>query len=186
MKGLPLSRLSAARLAQIISHKNVADDSSGVIQSYWSLLPRQDLSTETMGWLTDLFTDVPLSTELREKLAAVEAENDGLKTDNVILKDDLRQAKAHILKLERQVDQYSHDTTLDETDIRILKEVAVTSEPAASYLSKKLEIDIGALDFRLEQLTETDYLSAWSIGGIERYSLRPKGREYLIKNNLVS
>jgi len=139
-----------------------------------------------MGWLTDLFQDVPLPLELREKLASVEEETDSLKTDNVILKDDLRQAKAQILKLERQVDQYSHATSLDETDIRILKEVAVTSEPAAAYLSKKLEIEVGALDFRLEQLTETDYLSAWSIGGIERYSLRPKGREYLIKHNLVT
>ena len=139
-----------------------------------------------MGWLTDLFTDVALSTELREKLAAVEAETDAIKTDNVILKDDLRQAKAQILKLERQVDQYSHETSLDETDIRIVKEVAVTSEPTAAYLSKKLEIDLGALDFRLEQLTETDYLGAWSIGGTERYSLKPKGREYLIRHNLVA
>ena len=139
-----------------------------------------------MGWLTDLFRDVPLSGELREKLAAVEAENDAVKTDNVILRDDLREAKAQILRLQKQLDQYTHQTELDETDISILQEVAVTSEPAASYLSKKLSIDFGALDFRLAQLTETDYLSAWSIGGVERYSLKPKGREYLIRHNLVS
>lgn len=139
-----------------------------------------------MGWLTDLFKDIPLPLELREKLAEVEAENDSLKTDHVILKDDLRQAKAQILRLEKRLDQYTHDPELDETDISILKEVALTSEPAASYLSAKLSIELGALNFRLEQLTETDYLSAWSIGGIERYSLRPKGREYLIRHNLIS
>jgi hypothetical protein len=139
-----------------------------------------------MGWLTDHFKDIPLSLELREKLAAVEAENDSLKTDNVILKDDLRQAKAQLLRLEKQLDQYTHTPELDETDISILKEVALTSEPAATYLSAKLNIEVGALDFRLEQLTETDYLSTWSIGGIERYSLRPKGREYLIRHNLTS
>ena len=139
-----------------------------------------------MGWLTDHFKDVPLSLELREKLAAVEAENDSLKTDNVILKDDLRQAKAQLLRLEKQLDQYTHTAELDETDVSILKEIALTSEPAASYLSAKLNIEVGALDFRLEQLTETDYLSTWSIGGIERYSLRPKGREYLIRHNLTS
>ena len=139
-----------------------------------------------MGWLTDLFKDVPLSGELREKLAAVETENDALKTDNLILRDDLREAKAQTLRLQKQLDGYTHHTELDEADIRILKEVALTSEPAASYLSKKLDIDFGVMDFRLAQLTETDYLSAWSIGGIERYSLRPKGREYLIKHNLVS
>ena len=109
-----------------------------------------------MGWLTDLFKDVPLSLELREKLAAVEAEADTLKTDNVILKDDLRQANTQILKLEKRLDQYTHTPELDETDISILKEVALTSEPAATYLSAKLNIEVGALDFRLEQLTETD------------------------------
>jgi hypothetical protein len=139
-----------------------------------------------MGWLTDLFTSVSLSPELREKLAAVEEEADALKTDNVILKDDLREAKARILKLEKQLEQYTHHPDLDEADIRILKEVALSSEPAASYLSKKLNIDFGVVDFRLTQLTETDYLSAWSIGGIERYSLRPKGREYLIRHNLLA
>lgn len=139
-----------------------------------------------MGWLTDLFKDVPLPLELREKLAAVEAENDSMKTDNVILKDDLRQANAQILRLQKRLDQYTHNPELDETDVSILKEVALTSEPAAAHLSAKLSIEMGALDFRLQQLTETDYVSAWSIGGIERYSLRPKGREYLIRHNLIS
>ena len=139
-----------------------------------------------MGWLTDLFTDVPLSLELRERLAAVEEENDTLKTDNLLLKDDLLEAKAHALRLEKKLDQYTHHPDLDEADVLILKEVALTSEPAAAYLSKKLNIEFGVVDFRLAQLTETDYLSAWSIGGIERYSLRPKGREYLIRHNLIS
>lgn len=139
-----------------------------------------------MGWLTDLFKDIPLPIELRAKLATVEAENDSLKTDNVILKDDLRQAKSQLLRLEKRLDQYTHTPELDEIDVNILKEIALTSEPPASYLSAKLSIEVGALDFRLEQLTETDYLSAWSIGGIERYSLRPKGREYLIRHNLIS
>lgn len=139
-----------------------------------------------MGWLTELFKDVPISVELREKLAAVEAENDSLKTDNIILKDDFREAKAQILRLEKKLDQYTHHPELDEADVLILKEVALASEPAADYLSKKLNIDLGVVDFRLEQLTETEYLGAWSIGGVERYSLRPKAREYLIKHNLVS
>ena len=139
-----------------------------------------------MGWLTDLFKDVPLSGELREKLAAVEAENDALKTDNLLLRDDLREVKAQTLRLQKQLEQHTQHPELDETDVSILQEVALTSEPAASYLSKKLSIDLGVVDFRLAQLTETDYLSAWSIGGVERYSLRPKGREYLIRHNLVS
>lgn len=139
-----------------------------------------------MGWLTDLFQDVPLSIELREKLATIEAESDALKTDNVILKDDLREAKAQIMRLEKRLDQFTHHPELDEIDVSILKEVALTSEPTAAYLAKKLNVEFGVLDFRLERLTETEYLGAWNIGGAERYSLLPKSREYLIRHNLIS
>jgi hypothetical protein len=139
-----------------------------------------------MGWLTDIFKDVPLSAELREKLATVEAESDGLKTDNVILKDDLREARAQILALEKRLEQFAHHSELDETDVLILKEIALTSEPAATYLVTKLNLELSVVELRLEQLTDLDYLSTWSIGGVERYSLEPKGREYLIKKNLIS
>ena len=141
---------------------------------------------EKMGWLTDLFKDVPLSTELRKKLATIETESDTLKTDNVILKDDLREAKAEVIKLQKRLDQFTHHPELDETDLQILKEIALTSDPAASYLAEKLSLDLGIVEFRLQRLTEIDYLSMWSIGGSERYSLEPKSREYLIKHNLIS
>jgi predicted RNase H-like nuclease (RuvC/YqgF family) len=139
-----------------------------------------------MGWLTDLFKDVPLSPALREKLDTIEAENDRLKTDNVLLKDDLREARAEIIRLEKRIDQFAHHSELDETDVLILKEIALTSEAAASYLAAKLNLDLSVLSFRLERLTEIDYLNAWNIGGIERYSLEPKSRQYLIQKNLIS
>ena len=139
-----------------------------------------------MGWLTDIFKDVPLSAELREKLETVEAESDALKTDNVILKDDLREARAQILGLEKRLEQFAHHSELDDTDVLILKEIALTSEPAATYLVTKLNLELSVVELRLEQLTDLDYLSTWSIGGVERYSLEPKGREYLIKKNLIS
>ena len=136
--------------------------------------------------LTDILEEVPLSAELRKKIAKIEAENDGLKTENVILKDNLREAKAQIIKLEKRIDQFTHIPELDETDILILKEIALTSDPAASYLAEKLKLDKATVEFRLERLIDIDYLSIWSIGGAERYSLQPKSREYLIKNNLIS
>jgi len=139
-----------------------------------------------MGWLTDIFKDVPLSGELREKLAAIESENDALKTDNVILKDDLREARAQILNLEKRLEQFAHHSELDETDILVLKEVALTSEPAASYLAAKLNLELSIVEFHLARLEDLDFLSTWSIGGVERYSLEPKGRDYLIDKNLSS
>ncbi|HJZ82754.1 MAG TPA: hypothetical protein VKD91_20485 [Pyrinomonadaceae bacterium] len=139
-----------------------------------------------MGWLTELFKDIPISPQLREKLAALEDENDALKTDNVLLKDDLREAKAEIIKLEKRLDEFTHHPELDETDTLIIKEIALTSDPDAAYLARKLNLDLATVEFRLERLAEIDYVSSWSIGGSERYSLEPKSREYLVKHNLIS
>ena len=140
----------------------------------------------TIGWLTDLFKDVSLAPELREKLEAFESEADALKTDNVLLKDDLREARAQVLRLEKRLDEFTYRPELDETDVLILKEIALTNDPEASYLARKLNLENGVIEFRLQRLTEIDYLSTWSIGGSERYSLEPKSREYLIKHNLIS
>jgi len=139
-----------------------------------------------MGWLTDLFHEMPLSDELRRKLATVEAESDTLKTENVLLKDDLREAKAEIIRLEKRLDQFTHRPELDQVDVNILTEIALNSDPAAPYLAAKLSLDLGILEFRLQRLIEIDYLSTWTIGGSERYSLQPKSREYLVKHNLIA
>jgi predicted RNase H-like nuclease (RuvC/YqgF family) len=138
-----------------------------------------------MGWLTDLFKDTQLSPQLREKLAAVESEVDALKTDNVLLKDDLREAKGQVLRLEKKLDEFTHRPELDQTDVQILKEIALTTDPEISYLARRLTVEKGVLEFRLQRLADIDYLSTWTIGGSERYSLEPKGREYLVKHNLI-
>ncbi len=139
-----------------------------------------------MGLLNEILNEVPLSAELRKKIASIEAQNDSLKTENVILKDDLREAKVQIIKLQKRIDEFAHTPELDETDMLILKEIALTSDPPASHLAEKLKLDKATVEFRLERLIDIDYLSTWSIGGVERYSLQPKSREYLIKNNLIS
>ena len=147
---------------------------------------RESLSLNHMGWLTDLFTDTQLSPQLREKLAAVESEVDGLKTDNVLLKDDLREARAQVLRLEKKLDEFTHRPELDETDVQILREIALTTDPEIMYLVRRLSEEKGALEFRLQRLVDIDYLSTWSIGGSERYSLEAKGREYLVKHKSIT
>ncbi|HKR61500.1 MAG TPA: hypothetical protein VJS64_17570 [Pyrinomonadaceae bacterium] len=143
--------------------------------------------------LNDILEGVPLSAELRQQIAKIEAEsdrlkteNDGLKTENVMLKDNLRETKAQIMTLEKRIDQFTHNPELDETDILILKEIALTTDPVASYIAEKLNLSLTIIEFRLQRLIDIDYLSTWSIGGAERYSLQSKSQEYLIKNNLIS
>ena len=64
--------------------------------------------------------------------------------------------------------------------------MALTSDPGASYLAGKLNLELSIVEFRLQRLTEIDYVSTWTIGGSERYSLLPKSREYLVKHNLIT
>jgi hypothetical protein len=161
----------------ILLHLSLARTYAVIREYFW---------INNMGWLTDLFTDTSLSPQLREKLAAVESEVDALKTDNVLLKDDLREAKAQVLRLEKKLDEFTHHPELDETDVQILKEIALTTDPEISYLTRRLAEEKGVLEFRLQRLVDIDYLSTWSIGGSERYSLEPKGREYLVKHNRIS
>jgi hypothetical protein len=144
------------------------------------------LRSKHIGWLTDLFKDVPLSPELREKLETFESEADTLKTDNVILKDDLREARAQLLRLEKRLQEFTYRPELDETDVLILKEIALTSDPDASYLARKLDMQKGDIEFRLQRMADIDYVSSWSIGGSERYSLEAKAREYLVKHKQIS
>lgn len=50
----------------------------------------------TMGLLTEILKEVPLSTVLREKVSNLEAENEALKTENAILKDDIRELRTQV------------------------------------------------------------------------------------------
>ena len=184
-----LTFFSAIEFRYLQVNHNVQTDGARVLRCGKKGIPTRAMAilvVSDMGWLTDLFKDVPLSTELREKLATIEEENDALKTDNVLLKDDLREAKAKIIRLEKRIDEFTHHPELDETDVLILKEIALTTDPAATYLAQKLSISLPVMEFRLERLAEIDYVSAWNIGGAERYSLQPKSREYLIRHNLIS
>jgi adenylate cyclase len=62
-----------------------------------------------MGWVIDLVKEIPLSTVLREKLSAIEEKYVALDTENAILKDDLRKAKANVVQLEAQVSNFKNE-----------------------------------------------------------------------------
>lgn len=57
-----------------------------------------------MGWLADLFREIPLSVIQQEKIAQVEAKYVATEAEKASLKDDLRQAKAEITKLKKQIE----------------------------------------------------------------------------------
>ena len=140
-----------------------------------------------MGLLTDILREIPLSAVLKEKVAAIEAEKARLETDNAILKDDLREAKTKIAQLEKRLQPKGHPADVDETDALLLKEIALAGDTdcSAQYLAGKVGLSATVIELRLQRLCDTEYLTAWSLGGPDCYSLLPKSRAYLVGNNLI-
>jgi fructose-specific phosphotransferase system component IIB len=56
-----------------------------------------------MGLFTDILKGLPENAVLRSKVAKAEERYGALETENAILKDDLRDAKAVIAELKQQV-----------------------------------------------------------------------------------
>ena len=136
-----------------------------------------------MGLFTDILKGLPENAVLRDKVAEAEKRYGALETENSILKDDLRDAKAEIAKLKKQTEESTRkDLNLNETEITILRVFDKTSGPVedeviASHCGLKFQVT----KFHLERLENSGCVSSY--GGF--YSLSHKGREYLISNNLI-
>jgi hypothetical protein len=142
-----------------------------------------------MSLLTEILKEIPLSTVLREKIATIEAANAALETENAILKDDLREARIELAKLQQHTHELTHNSELDETDIDLLKRVAAggrEGDPNLTEIAKGFEPGVGVAKHRIHRLVDLNYLHAWSLGMGDCYQLQPKAREYLIKNNLLT
>jgi DNA-binding MarR family transcriptional regulator len=142
-----------------------------------------------MGAIADLLKDIPLAAVLREKVLNLESENASLQTEVASLKDDLRQAKAEVVKLKNEIDRLTHTDNLHETEIKILAYLA--DENTINFNDSMLlglRLDQTRLDYFLERLRKQEYISyigGSSVGEAVSYFLTQKGREYLIKNNLI-
>ena len=141
-----------------------------------------------MGWLSDALKEIPLSAVLKEKIAAIEDKYAAAETENAILKDDLRQGKAEIAKLKKQIEELTHKDDLDEIERELIKLVArdvqTNGKPAKVYAGL-LNLSPDLAQVYLDALCDKDYLSGFGLNGDTFYSLRPKARTYILKNKLL-
>ncbi|MGI9068370.1 MAG: hypothetical protein ACR2HX_18445 [Pyrinomonadaceae bacterium] len=141
-----------------------------------------------MSLLADILREIPLSTVLREKIATIDAENAALQTENAILKDHLREAKAQTTQLSKEIDRLTHiDENLDEIEVALLRALTNKSVHEIEQLAGIVGSDLTRVEYHLEKLIAADYVSVPPpiIAGPTWY-LEHKGREYLIaKPNLV-
>jgi chromosome segregation ATPase len=140
-----------------------------------------------MSWITDLLKEVPLSAVLKEKIATIEAKYAATETENAILKDDLRDAKAEIAKLKKQAEELAHtDDDLHETERDLLTAIAELDKDArGDILAAALKLHPQRADFHLHKLKESGYVGSVSFGDSPRYYLHQKAREYLISHGLI-
>ena len=141
-----------------------------------------------MSLLSDILKEIPLSAVLKEKITALETENASLKTENAILKDDLRQLRQEIQKLKESTANVSPSFELDETMERILIALAQPDEGVDKItLAGALRLSVPRVEYYLHILEEQDYIfGVHSYLGYESiYHLTQKGREFLIKKNLI-
>lgn len=142
-----------------------------------------------MGWIIDIFKEIPLSVNLQAKLDALEDKFTVLELRNKELEsenNDLRQ------KIQRRDDviqkEKSHDNLLEKLKVDILMFLSkqrglVTSDEVASRLGINPQIAI-------HHLTELNkkimILVSHRANFPPFWSLADEGRKYLINNNLIS
>jgi len=141
-----------------------------------------------MGALFDLLKDIPHIAVLKEKITAFEDENAALKTENAILKDDLREAKAENKRLKEEIDSLTHKDDLDEISIKILVMLAEQKDHSyAQTLAHYLQLSMARVEFYLGELLKGRYISTARprLTRPATHNLTQKGREFLIKNDLI-
>lgn len=141
-----------------------------------------------MGLLTDILKEIPQAAVLKEKIADIEAKYAASDTENAILKDDLRNAKTHIAELQKQIEALTHKDDLDDVERALIKLVAsdlpTNGKPAAVY-AQELGVTRELVQVYLDSLYDKDYLTRMGINGDTFYDLKPKAREYILKNKLL-
>lgn len=145
-----------------------------------------------MGLLTDILKEIPQAAVLKEKIADIEAKYAAADTENAILKDDLRQAKAKTEELKKQIGELTRsDDDLDEVEQRILIDLAVVGYRAQATfiedLTEQMKVHVERVRFHLRRLVDTEYVHyiPGSPSIVDQYRLRQKGREWLIRRGLI-
>lgn len=134
-----------------------------------------------MGIFDDILQGLPVNSVLREKVAELNAQKAAAETENAILKDDLRKAKAEIAKLQDQIKELSHKDDLSENDVIVLR--AAVNDQYAYVMSESINLDQIVIEYHLNRLTDWGYLtkhSGWP-NRPDAFGLTQKGRTYLVQ-----
>ena len=138
-----------------------------------------------MGLIDDILKGLPANAVLREQITQLNAQKATAETENAILKDDLRQAKAEITQLKKQLEKFTHKDDLNEMELMLLQSFSKNQDVNIVSVARKLEIDRGRVEYHIQRLIDLKYVEfkGFAFDGI--YLIQQKGREALISRGLI-
>ena len=140
-----------------------------------------------MGLIEDILQGLPVNSLLREQLIQLKAQMAQTETENAILKDDLRDAKAHIADLENQIQKLTQ-SDLQQAEIEILVFIAKKGYAYSEHLwTEPLNMPFAKAEYHLGRLRQQKYIRSrqHSLSEPITHELTQKGFAYVNENGLI-
>ena len=141
-----------------------------------------------MGLFDDILKGLPANAVLREQITQLNAQKAAAETENAILKDDLRQAKAEIAELNKQVEKFTHTENVDEMELEFLKAISAHDELDDEEIAALLKLNLQRVRYHLQRLQDIGHVTQSAVTRIGQpfpYCLTHKGRGFLIDKELL-
>jgi DNA-binding MarR family transcriptional regulator len=118
-----------------------------------------------------------------------EANHRAIKTENAVLKTELRAAKKKIRKLEKQAAR-ARDISLGKNDLTVLDKIAQFDLDEGAFpvqVSENLNLLKARMDYHLQRLVDGGYIEIVFVDPTlgENFVITQKGRKALVKKHLL-
>lgn len=134
-----------------------------------------------MGILTDILKELPLSAVLRERLQELEKRYEQVEEENKKLRDENHE-------LKKRLQDVTGADKLEEIEEKILVLLSSSNqELTAQIIGSNLELNLTKVEYYLKKMQNAQIVFShdYYTGRPSEYYLAQKGREYLVKNNLL-
>jgi len=144
-----------------------------------------------MGWIADLFKEIPLSVNLQSKIEEFEKKYAILETENKEFKSKFDEANKEIDRLNQIIKSLTQekDTSDKINDIgkQILKCLFETNQEFyASDIARQFNISIGIAEYHIDNLLKLELIhGSYNMMEDPRYYISPDGRAYIVENSLT-
>jgi chromosome segregation ATPase len=137
-----------------------------------------------MSIFDEILQGLPVNSLLREKVTDLHAEVDALRAKNASCKDDLREAKTQIAKLEKRIESLTNQPALEDIEIEIIKLLSKHIQIREPELPHLLDVSHAKIQHHLAQLKNFGYVRSRKVFPFTAYRLTEKGLAYANEHQL--